>query len=204
LVGNLKIFFKQLTVIGDTAVLPSCLNEPTENVNFKFWKYGEKTIIKKGQNVTHLNFMGRTDLNPKDFSLTVRKLTRQDSGDFSFLSEVNKKQRPTVTITLQVHEPITKQPDLMINSTWVASNKSCTIFLECSSVSDIGVTYTLAVRNQTQSGSKLQYNFSPEEGETTFTCTVSNTVSGMSASKTVKCSNGMSQQSGQYYVQRCD
>uniref|UniRef100_A0A3Q3I9S1 Ig-like domain-containing protein n=1 Tax=Monopterus albus TaxID=43700 RepID=A0A3Q3I9S1_MONAL len=169
----------EVTIFGDTVVLPSCLNEPVE-VSVAMWTYKEGTVAEKGQNETHLNFTGRTDLNPKDFSLTVRKLTRQDSGDFSFLSEVNKKQRPTVTITLQVHGKI---PHFLYPSN----------LMTCSSVSDIGVTYTLAVRNQTQSGSKLQYNFSPEEGETTFTCTVSNTVSGMLASKTVKCSNSTSQ-----------
>ena len=46
---------------------------------------------------------GRVDLNPTNYSLTVRGLTPQDSGVFSFASEVQEKHRPTVFITLQVH-----------------------------------------------------------------------------------------------------
>ncbi|XP_018543356.2 signaling lymphocytic activation molecule, partial [Lates calcarifer] len=124
----------------------------------------------KDQSVTeHPQFKDRVSLNPTNYSLTVRGLTLQDSGEFSFVSEVNEKQRPTVTVTLQVHA----DPVLTVNSTWHASNESCTVLLECTVTSDSGVTYKWAVRNQSLSGSRLQYILRPQDGETTFTCTVS-------------------------------
>ncbi|XP_061566137.1 uncharacterized protein LOC133420459 [Cololabis saira] len=47
--------------------------------------------------------MDRLEFNQENLSLTLRNLNLQDSGDFSFNSELNKKQRKTVIITLRVH-----------------------------------------------------------------------------------------------------
>lgn len=88
-------------------------------------------------------------------------------------------------------EPITKQPTLTYNSTWQTPNDSCTVFLECSAPSDSGVDYKWTVRNKTISGSRLQYILSVEDGDTDFTCMISNNVSKMSASQTVTCKQGM-------------
>ncbi|XP_042258298.1 CD166 antigen homolog isoform X7 [Thunnus maccoyii] len=176
--------------VGDTVELPSCL--PTEGVNSAFWKYNNTKVADKDAVVTHPQFKGRVDLNPTDFSLTVRRLTLQDSGVFILISEVNDKQRPTVFITLQVHKPIMKQPILTVNSTWHASNESCTVVLECSAPSDRKVSYNWTMMNQTSSGSRLQYNIQPIDGNINFTCTIFNSVSEKSASETVKCSNNTS------------
>ncbi|XP_070786110.1 SLAM family member 8-like [Enoplosus armatus] len=173
---------------GDSVELSSCL--PAEGVNFARWKYGKSIIADKDEGVPEKDqFKGRLDLNPTNLSLTVRRLTLQDSGDFSFISEVNDRQRETVTITLQVHESITEQPVLTDNSTWHALNESCTVLLECSATSDSNVTYNWTVRNQTTSGSRLQYIIRAADGDTRFTCTIYNLVSAKSATKSVKCSN---------------
>ena len=80
----------------------SCL--PTEGVNVAKWNYGELFIADQDGAVPGKHqFTGRVDVNPTNFSLTVRRLTLKDSGDFSFLSEANDKQRKTVIIPLQVH-----------------------------------------------------------------------------------------------------
>ncbi|XP_044040828.1 signaling lymphocytic activation molecule-like isoform X2 [Siniperca chuatsi] len=173
--------------VGDTVEFSSCL--PTEKVNLARWKYGTSIIADKDNVVPEKQFSGRLNLNPTNFSLTVRGLTLRDSGDFTFISEVNDKQRDTVTITLQVHEPITEEPVLSGNSTWRTSTNSCTVLLECSATSDSSVTYNWTVRNQTISGSSLQYSIRPQDGDTKFTCTIYNFVSEESASKIVKCSN---------------
>ncbi|XP_070786258.1 SLAM family member 8-like [Enoplosus armatus] len=173
---------------GDSVELSSCL--PAEGVSFARWKYGGSVIADKDEGVPeYYHFKGRLDLNPTNLSLTVRRLTLQDSGDFSFISEVNDRQRETVTITLQVHEPITEQPVLTDNSTWHALNESCTVLLECSATSDSNVVYNWTVRNQTTSGSRLQYIIRAADGDTRFTCTIYNLVSEKSATKSVKCSN---------------
>lgn len=173
---------------GDTVELSSCL--PADGVTYSLWRYKSPSKGDKDKPVTEIHqFEGRLAINPINFSLTLRKLTLQDSGNFIFLSEVNDFQRETVTITLQVHELITKQPVLTSNSTWLILNESCTVWLECSAAINSNVSYNWTVNNKTISGSRLQYFIRPQDGDTEFTCTIYNFVSNMSAFTTVKCSN---------------
>ncbi|XP_030609985.1 uncharacterized protein LOC115797531 [Archocentrus centrarchus] len=177
--------------VGDTVELSSGL--PTEGVTMATWKYGEIKVADKDIGVSKSSrFKDRSELNSEDFTLTVRKLTLQDSGDFIFLSSINDTQRPSVTITLQVHETITKKPVIKISYTWIPSNESCKVLLECRATGN--VTYNWTVGNQTLTGSKQQYISREQEGEITFTCTVSNYVSEKSAFETVKCSNSRQQE----------
>uniref|UniRef100_A0A669DT01 Ig-like domain-containing protein n=1 Tax=Oreochromis niloticus TaxID=8128 RepID=A0A669DT01_ORENI len=177
--------------VGETVELSPGL--PTECVTAATWKYGGITVAGKDVGVSKKSpFKDRSELNLTDFTLTVRKLILQDSGDFIFVSDVNYEHRPAVTITLQVHEPITKQPLLKIlNFSREASNKFCTVLLECSSTGN--VTFNWTVGSQTQTGPRLHHIMKEEDGEITFTCTVSNHVSEKSALETIKCSkdNGM-------------
>ncbi|CAI5686262.1 unnamed protein product [Oreochromis niloticus] len=171
--------------VGDTVELSSGL--PTEGVTVATWRYGGINVADKDVGVFEKSpFKHRSELNLTDFTLTVRKLTLQDSGDFMFISGLNNKQRPSVTITLQVHEPITKQPVIKINSTWEDCNESCKVLLECSTAGD--VSYKWTVGNQTLTGPRQQYIIREQDGETNVTCTVSNHVSEKSAFQTVKCS----------------
>uniref|UniRef100_A0AAQ4Q1N7 Ig-like domain-containing protein n=1 Tax=Gasterosteus aculeatus aculeatus TaxID=481459 RepID=A0AAQ4Q1N7_GASAC len=173
--------------VGDAVELPSCA--PTKGVTLPEWKYGftlttaEKLVLRNNQ------FKGRLDLNPTSFNLTVRQLTRQDSGVFLFISDVNGTQSETVTINLRVYDPITKEPAVTFDSSWDAEKNSCTVSLTCSSTSDSSVTFSWTVRNETTSGSTMVYNVTPQDGDTGFTCTVSNVVSEKSKSITAKCSN---------------
>ncbi|XP_031160411.1 SLAM family member 5-like isoform X2 [Sander lucioperca] len=176
--------------VGDTVEFSSC--SPTEGVTLAKWKYKGSIIADKYNVSVEHQFKGRLDLNPTNFSLTVRRLTLKDSGDFSFLSEgKGGSQRGTDTFTLKVHEPITVI--IVSNSTWHTLNESCTVLLECQETSDItnsDITYTWAVRNQTIGGPRLEYIITPQDEDTKFTCTISNHVSNMSATETVKCSPG--------------
>ncbi|XP_025761459.1 uncharacterized protein LOC112846234 [Oreochromis niloticus] len=171
--------------VGDTVELSSGL--PYEGVTAATWRYGGITVADKDVGVSKNSpFKDRSELNPEDFTLTVRKLTLQDSGDFIFVSEVNDKQRPSITITLQVHEPKVKQPVIKISSTWISSNESCKVLLECSTTGD--VSYKWTVGKQTLTGPRQQYIIREQDGETNVTCTVSNHVSEKSAFQTVNCS----------------
>uniref|UniRef100_A0A3P9CZU7 Ig-like domain-containing protein n=1 Tax=Maylandia zebra TaxID=106582 RepID=A0A3P9CZU7_9CICH len=187
---NLKIFHFSGNhvihkIVGETVEFSSGL--PTLGVTEAMWKYGGINIADKYVGVLKGSpFKDRSQLNPEDFTLTVRKLTLQDSGDFIFVSAVFFKQRPSVSITLQVHEPITKQPDIKISSTWISSNESCKVLLECNTTGD--VSYKWIVGNQTLTGPRQQYIIREQDGETNVTCTVSNYVSEKSAFQTVKCS----------------
>ncbi|XP_077961722.1 SLAM family member 5-like isoform X3 [Gasterosteus aculeatus] len=179
--------------VGDTVELPSCA--PTEGVTDPQWKYGFNLIIAEKTVYENNQFKGRLDLNPTSFNLTVRQLTRQDSGVFQFISDVNGTQSETVTINLKVYDPITKEPAVTFVSSWDAVNNSCRVSLTCSSTSDSSVTFSWTVRNETTSGSKMVYNVTPQDGDTGFTCTVSNVVSEKSKSITPKCSNGTTNES---------
>ncbi|XP_005755164.1 uncharacterized protein LOC102195963 [Pundamilia nyererei] len=174
--------------VGDTVELSSGL--PTEGVTAATWKYGEiiiaDKVIENNMGVSKRSpFKDRSELNQENFTLTVKKLTLQDSGDFIFVSATKEKQRDSVIITLQVHEPISKQPVIKINSTWISSNESCKVLLECSTTGD--VSYKWTVGKQTLTGPRQQYIIR-QDGETNVTCTVSNHVSEKSAFQTVKCS----------------
>nr|XP_046236209.1 SLAM family member 8-like isoform X1 [Scatophagus argus] len=172
--------------VGDTVELPSC--SPREGVSAAVWRYGESRIADKDYNISGKQFQGRLFLNPTNFSLTLRELMASDSGNFSFIStDKDGKQRETFTVTLHVHEPITERPVLNSSIPRNTLNKSCTVYLGCSTTTKGHVTYTWSVRNQTTSGSRLQYDIKPQDGETEFTCTISNHFSNMSASTTFKC-----------------
>ncbi|KAM7377135.1 hypothetical protein PAMA_013761 [Pampus argenteus] len=177
--------------VGDTVELSSCL--PTEGVNSASWKYKNIIVagIDEGLN-ENSQFGGRIYLNPTNYSLILRNLTPRDSGDFSFISEANDKQRKTININLQVKEIITNEPTLTVYPTWHASNESCTFELNCSTNSYRNVSFNWIVGNQTFSGSRQQVITRPKEGNIKFTCTIFNSFSNKSASKTVKCSNNTS------------
>ncbi|XP_034713100.1 SLAM family member 5-like [Etheostoma cragini] len=177
--------------VGDTVEFSSCL--PTEGVTMARWKYKGLIIADRDDVSGEHQFKGRVDLNPTNFSLTVRRLTLKDAGNFSFVSEVEGSQRKTVTFTLKVHEPLTAI--IVSNSTWHTLNGVCTVLLECRATSDISssdITYTWAVRNQTLGGPRLEYNIKPQDEDTKFTCTISNEVSKMTATKTETCRNSTS------------
>lgn len=91
--------------VGDTVELPSCLptDGVTDRVTEAIWKYGKIKLTDKNKIFHENQFKGRLELNHQNFSLTVKQLTLQDSGNFSFVSEVDDKQRETVIISLQVH-----------------------------------------------------------------------------------------------------
>uniref|UniRef100_I3KR34 Uncharacterized LOC102081370 n=1 Tax=Oreochromis niloticus TaxID=8128 RepID=I3KR34_ORENI len=185
--------------VGDTVELSSGL--PTENVTGAKWKYKEIIVADKdipdNAGVSKRSpFKDRSELNQENFTLTVRKLTLQDSGDFIFISAINEKQRDSVTITLQVHEPITK-PIIKFNSTWISSNETCKVLLECSATGD--VSYNWTVGNQTLTGPKQQYIIREQDGETKFTCTVFSHISNKSEFQMVKCSNSTQQEPAKHF-----
>ncbi|XP_019961804.2 CD48 antigen isoform X2 [Paralichthys olivaceus] len=177
--------------VGDTVEFSTCLS-PGDVVASAKWKFNDLLITDKNlvDISKHTKFSGRVELNPRNFSLTVNKLTLQDSGTFKFMSMVNDRQRESVLIHLQVHEPFTP-PVLRVNSTWLPSNESCTVSLECVSASDSKVTYNWTVRNQTTSGSRLQFTIRRQDGDTEVTCTIFNHVSERSASETVTCDDNV-------------
>ncbi|MED6248474.1 hypothetical protein ATANTOWER_000859 [Ataeniobius toweri] len=173
--------------VGDSVELSS--NLPTEGVSRPSWKYGNFSVADENGVLPNNRFQDRVEFNNVNFSLTVRELTLQDSGNFSFTSATEVQQRPTVIITLQVHEPISKQPDLFSNISEPDLNGFCTVYLDCRAASQSNITYIWNVGNQNYTGPKLQHTIGPQDGDTTFFCTASNVVSEMSAFKSVRCRN---------------
>ncbi|KAM9718216.1 signaling lymphocytic activation molecule isoform 2-T2 [Menidia menidia] len=172
--------------VGDDVEISSDL--PTEGVTTATWKYGERKIVDLSRTFKDNQFLGRLEFNHKNFSLTLRRLTLQDSGEYLFLSGTDEEQRPTVTITLQVHEPITAPPVLSANLS-LQANGSCAVWLECTAAAHRNVLYSWTVGGHSHSGPRLQYLLTPPEEDATFTCTASNFVSSQSQSTTLTCAS---------------
>ncbi|XP_036002878.1 uncharacterized protein LOC118565908 [Fundulus heteroclitus] len=183
--GGKQVIYKK---VGDSVEISS--NLPTEGVSRAAWKYEDSMVADQRLDVIgNSPFQARVQFNNVNFSLTIRDLTLQDSGDFSFTSSANDKQRPTVFITLQVHEPISKKPDLNVTISEPDSKGVCTVHLECRAASHSNISYTWTVGKQTYGGQRLEHKITLQDGDTTFTCTASNVVSEMSALETVTCRN---------------
>ncbi|KAM9426363.1 uncharacterized protein KZ484_018644 isoform 2-T2 [Pholidichthys leucotaenia] len=168
---------------GIVELLP---NVSTKNVTDARWKYGDATVADTDGFFPETQFTGRSELDLKNFALTIRDLTLGDSGDFQFIYEVNDEQQPTIFITLQVHEPITQQPSLkVLNVSQDALNQSCTIWLECKATGNVSYSWTAG--NKRQSGPWLEYSISGMGTKINVTCTVSNPVSEESIFRQMGC-----------------
>ncbi|KAM9425515.1 SLAM family member 5-like [Pholidichthys leucotaenia] len=173
-------------VHGQVGGIVKLLPNVSTNVTSAKWKYGDATVADADGSFSTSQFTGRSELDPKNFALTIRDLTLGDSGDFWFIYEVNDKQQPTIFITLQVHEPITQQPSLkVLNVSQDALNQSCTVWLECKATGN--VSYSWTVGNKRQTGPWLEYSISGMGTKINVTCTVSNPVSEESIFRQMGC-----------------
>uniref|UniRef100_A0A8C7WRU6 Immunoglobulin subtype domain-containing protein n=1 Tax=Oryzias sinensis TaxID=183150 RepID=A0A8C7WRU6_9TELE len=179
---SLKTIYRK---VGDSVEISSEL--PTEGVNMANWKYENQNVADRFLNITNHKFGNRLNFNNSTLSLTLTKLTLQDSGNFSFVSQQNNKQRETVVVTLQVYESINEDPILTFTHGSSDSNQSCTVLVTCSLKSTNNVHYKLIVGNQTYDGSSLQHNIRNQGEVQKFTCTASNYVSNRTGSITVTC-----------------
>ncbi|KAK5858615.1 hypothetical protein PBY51_002742 [Eleginops maclovinus] len=176
--------------VGDTVELAFPLR--TEKITSASWSYKGSKIANINGLIQNTRFNGRLEFNKSKLSLTLRELAVNDSGEFSF--NFAKDTQKTIRITLHVHESITEEPVVNFNSTWHASNASCTVLLDCSATPIDNVSYQWTVENQTFDGSRLQYIISLKDGSTNFNCTISNHVRGMSTIREVNCRNVTSEQ----------
>ncbi|XP_071190542.1 SLAM family member 8-like isoform X1 [Salvelinus alpinus] len=175
--------------VGDSVELLAGL----ENGHLKSleWKYMGKDIAEFNSEVIYSpgsQFEGRLKMNTKIFSLTVRELTLQDSGDFLLAGEGDKGQIGSKTIILKVHEPISKvaiQTDIKL-----LANHSCTIRLVCNVSCYHNITYTWERDNEIYGDAQqIYFSLSPAERNISVKCNASNLVSWKTASATVKCRN---------------
>ncbi|KAM9424641.1 uncharacterized protein KZ484_003612 isoform 2-T2 [Pholidichthys leucotaenia] len=93
-------------VHGKVGGIVELLPNVSTNVTSAKWKYGDATVADADPSFLTSQFTGRSELDPKNFTLTIRDLTLGDSGDFQFIYDVNDEQQPTIFITLQVHDHI--------------------------------------------------------------------------------------------------
>ncbi|XP_038852071.1 natural killer cell receptor 2B4-like [Salvelinus namaycush] len=175
--------------VGDSVELLAGI----ENGHFKSleWKYRGKVIAEFNSEVVYSpgsQFEGRLKMNNKNVSLTVRELTLQDSGDFLLTGEGDKGQIDSKTITLKVHEPISKvaiQTDVKL-----LANHSCTVRLVCNVSCYPNITYTWERDNEIYGDAQqIHFSLSPAERNISVKCNASNLVSWKTASATVKCRN---------------
>uniref|UniRef100_A0A8C7RPJ7 Ig-like domain-containing protein n=1 Tax=Oncorhynchus mykiss TaxID=8022 RepID=A0A8C7RPJ7_ONCMY len=172
--------------VGDSVELLAGLE--TEHFKSLEWKYMGKDIAEFNSEVVYSpgsQFEGRLKMNTKNFSLTVRELTLQDSGDFLLTGEGDKGQIDSKTITLKVHEPIFKvaiQTDIKL-----LANHSCTVLLVCNVSSYPNITYTWEIDNEMYGDAQqIHFSLSPAEGDISVKCNASNLVSWKTASATLQ------------------
>uniref|UniRef100_A0A3B3TGC4 Ig-like domain-containing protein n=1 Tax=Paramormyrops kingsleyae TaxID=1676925 RepID=A0A3B3TGC4_9TELE len=178
--------------VGGTVELPSELGSlKVEDFRFLKWKFNNTDIAEKFSDQTdvnlHAQFKGRLQLS-LDFSLTVRELRLEDSGEYQRVGlKEDGSQIPTYKIQLQVYEPPITSVWIQSEYTWDPENHTCAVRLVCSSSGGLRPSYTWRMRDQTGSSSRLHFFLSPREGNVTITCTAANAASQMSRNHTVRC-----------------
>uniref|UniRef100_A0A8C5GM78 Ig-like domain-containing protein n=1 Tax=Gouania willdenowi TaxID=441366 RepID=A0A8C5GM78_GOUWI len=171
--------------VGDTVELSSPY--ANNDITSAYWKFGRRVIASNYLPVKPTQLTKKVFFNPSNFSLTVKALTVHDSGNFIFVPEMNGAHGKSITITLQVHGKtfIIHQ----INTSHLDTNLSCTVLLECNANANHSTIYTWTTRNQTTTGSKLQYFHTPQGEKNNFSCMISNDVHHKSALTVWTCSN---------------
>ncbi|XP_045072705.1 SLAM family member 8-like [Coregonus clupeaformis] len=174
--------------VGDSVTMPAGLEG--QNVTLIKWRYSEMDIAEFNSEVLYFHgshFKGRLEMNANDFSLTIRKLTLQDSGEYVVIAETDK-QIPSKAVTLEVHEPISKvmiQTDIKL-----LAKHSCSVWQVCNASSYSNLTYTWKRDNEMYMDvQQIHFSLSPAEGDISVTCNASNIISWKIALATVKCSN---------------
>lgn len=81
--------------------LPSC--SQWDQLSTASWRHNGTKVADMFHDVKRSRFSDRVNLDPVNFSLTLRDLSLGDAGGFTFISEVNDTQMKTVQIRLHVH-----------------------------------------------------------------------------------------------------
>ncbi|XP_076144940.1 uncharacterized protein LOC143127364 isoform X2 [Alosa pseudoharengus] len=187
-------------VVGGSVVLPS--EYQRNNVKFAEWIFNSK-VTKKiiagfyGSDVSvnfKSQFTGRLEMNSNNLSLTVKELTKADSGLFSriYKSKEGVKLK-TKMIQLQVYDP-TLMVNITKNVTVHQLNNTCTVSLLCNASGPPEVQFSWSGHCR-GSGAKLHFSLSPAEGSVTCTCTASEANNQKLVDATIKCDNKTSNNS---------
>ncbi|XP_034146320.1 signaling lymphocytic activation molecule [Esox lucius] len=174
--------------VGDSVELPG--PSPTEGIVTVVWNYGGKEIAEYKKDVKYVSSQleGRLEMNPKHFSLTVRNLTLQDSGEFVVTGRRDTVQIPSKVFLLKVHEPVYNvviHPNVRL-----LANHNCSVQMTCNASGSSNLTYTWRRgKEKIRDSQQIQFILSPAEGVINLICNASNQVSEKSASTTVSCVN---------------
>ncbi|MFT7815241.1 natural killer cell receptor 2B4-like [Arapaima gigas] len=177
--------------VGESVELPSALGQAAldDFVSLQ-WQFNNSMIIRYSNGVKKVNiyeqFRGRLELS-SEFSVTVRNVTVQDSGEYQRTgARKDGEQTPKHTISLHVYEPI-RSVTIQPNITWVPENLTCEVSVMCSSSVDQSVSYTWRKGDQTVRSRQLHFSLSQQEGDVNITCTAANAVSEKNTTHTVRC-----------------
>ncbi|XP_062372871.1 signaling lymphocytic activation molecule-like [Sardina pilchardus] len=178
-------------VVGGSVVLPSGYQRSeveTAEWNFKDMKIVSLKLEPKSQ------FSGRSEMNSSHLSLTVRKLTKADTGLFTFVC-TNKKgdQLTTKNIQLEVYDS-TLMVDIQKNVTLHQLNNTCTVSLLCNASGPPDVQFSWS-GHCTGSGAKQHFSLSPAGGSVTCVCKASEGGNHKQVTADIKCENKTSNNS---------
>ncbi|XP_072553661.1 SLAM family member 6-like isoform X1 [Paramormyrops kingsleyae] len=177
--------------VGGTVELPSVLGSlKVEDFRFVWWIFNGKIRAEISSGHIEVDnqaqFKGRLQLSP-DFSLTVRELRLEDSGEYQRVGlKEDGSQIPTYKIQLQVNESITTV-QIQSELTWLPEILTCAAYLVCSSTGDPRPSYTWKKGKQRESSSELRFFLLPEEGDVIASCTAANSASEKTSNVTMRC-----------------
>nr|XP_023659161.1 SLAM family member 5-like [Paramormyrops kingsleyae]XP_023659162.1 SLAM family member 5-like [Paramormyrops kingsleyae] len=179
--------------VGGTVKLPSVLGSlKVKDFDFLKWRFNRRIIaeMSSGQpkENLHAQFKGRLQLSP-DFSLTVRELRLEDSGEYEREGmKEDGSQIPSYKIQLHVYEIITGV-HIQSKVIWLQGNHTCMVHLVCNSSGNPEPSFSWKKGGQTENSKEIYFFFSPEEGDISITCTAVNAVSQMSTDVNIRCSS---------------
>ncbi|XP_062371982.1 sialoadhesin-like [Sardina pilchardus] len=156
-------------VVGGSVVLPSGYQR--SEVQMAEWNFKDMKIVSLKRDYK-TQFSGRSEMNSSHLSLTVRKLTKADTGLFTFVCTNNKgEQLTTKNIQLEVYDSILTV-NIQKNVTLHPLNNTCTVRLLCdaSGSPDVQLSWS---GHCTGNGAKQHFSLSPAEGSVTCACKAS-------------------------------
>ncbi|XP_042563096.1 uncharacterized protein LOC122132386 [Clupea harengus] len=185
-------------VVGGTVVLSSGYQR--EDVKSAEWNFNKLIIAEYAEPNIKVDFIeqfkGRLEMNPYNFSLTVSKLTKKDSGRFLFTGTgTTGTQLKAKTFLLQVYDS-TLTMNVVKNVTLLQPNNTCMVSLLCNASGGPDVSFSWS-GYRTGSEANLRFPLSPADGRVILTCTAVRDQTTKETKVTLKCDNKTLNDSGE-------
>ncbi|XP_074709334.1 signaling lymphocytic activation molecule [Strix uralensis] len=177
-----------LGTLGKATILriPPELQNLTLRFGAAVWKRDtedpqRKLVLLKYADGNYTNYMeNRMRFHKSDFSLEILNTSRQDQQFYEYIVSKGPEEK-VWQIQLEVYEPVS-DPSIHVLS-WVLTNGSCTVTLNCTATRGDNVLYSWDSWDTSTSGlcsgsgSLLHFSYPLQNTSVSCTCTASNSIS---------------------------